>query len=170
MNYREIVLVEDSLDEQLLSLNGIRKGDLSSHVLICRDGESAIALLLDASRQPPALVVLDYHLPKLSGLEVLMALRSVPRTRTVPIVIVSCALTDAEIRECYEHGANCCMIKSSDVAQYVDEITLMVRQWLNAADSAEPSPEHSELPRLALPDLPPVPYSQAPFHSSAAPR
>lgn len=169
MNYREIVLVEDSLDEQLLSLNGIRKGDLSSHVLICRDGESAIALLLDAARQPPALVVLDYHLPKLSGLQVLMALRAVPRTRTVPVVIVSCALTDAQIRECYEQGANCCMIKSTDVAQYVDEITLAVRQWLNATDSAEPWPERCEPARLALSDIPPpVPYGHAPFTSPTA--
>jgi len=151
---REIVVIEDSLDEQRLTSSGIRKVEVPCHVTIWRDGESAIARLLDPAKRPPALIVLDYHLPKFSGLQVLMAVRGAPRTRFVPVVMMSIALTDAEIRECYEQRANCCMIKAVAPDTFVEDVALMVRHWMNVTSHAEPRPDQVDRACIPLPDLP----------------
>lgn len=74
------------------------------------DGEEAI---VSATENPPGLVIVDLMMPRVTGFDVLRALRSDPRTRTVPIVVFS-ALDDPEfVEQAMSLGANDYWVKGS---------------------------------------------------------
>ena len=92
----EILLVEDNEDDLELALHALRKEKLANSIHVARDGEEALDFLFcsgpHASRsfdQPPKLVLLDLKLPKVDGMEVLKRLKADPRTRQIPVVILT---------------------------------------------------------------------------------
>src|SRR5262245_5544603 len=92
----EILLVEDNPADVELTLHALRSNKLANSIHVERDGEEALAFLFCrgpfATRsfaQPPKLVLLDLKLPKRDGLEVLKELKGDPRTRAIPVVILT---------------------------------------------------------------------------------
>lgn len=126
----ELVLVEDSEDDEAMSLRGITKSGIPCHVTVRRDGAQALEHLFDPSVKLPSLVLLDYRLPKLTGVEILALLRGNERTRLVPVVIFSGTNFGRALEECYRYGANSCVAKPTDPGAYVDQLARVTQYWL----------------------------------------
>ena len=125
----ELVLVEDSPDDELLSLRAIARCGVMCKVTVRRDGAEALEHLLGAGC-PPALIVLDYQLPRYSGREILEKLRASERARFIPIVIFSGTNRGEALTDCYRAGANSCVVKPNDVKEYVSKLTSVAHYWL----------------------------------------
>jgi two-component system, response regulator len=127
---KNLMLIEDNEDDEMLTVRAIRKSEVPCSVEVIRHGAEAIARLIAPDGPIPALVVLDFHLPGYNGLEILRALRNQPRTRYVPVVILSGLGSDIEVSDCLEGGANSCVRKPMDAKVYVEHVSLIVRYWL----------------------------------------
>jgi CheY-like chemotaxis protein len=94
-----------------------------------RDGEEALELL--KNEETPTLVLLDLKLPRLSGVEVLMAIKDDERLRVVPIVILTSSDEKTDRSACYELGCNAFIRKPVDYDQYKQNLKVMLEFWLD---------------------------------------
>lgn len=110
MKHRPILLVEDNADDEELTLHSLKKCNLANEILVARDGVEALNLLHGANPGDaivtPSVVILDLKLPKLDGLGVLRRIRQDPRTRTLPVVVLTSSAEDSDILATYDLGAN----------------------------------------------------------------
>ena len=142
----QILLVEDNDDDVQLTLRAFRKSDLVSTVTVVRDGVEAFNYLLAtgeyASRNPdvlPDLVLLDIKLPRVDGVQVLERLRSHPRTRLIPIVILTSSAEPKDLLTCYTLGANSYVRKPIDFQQFTRALHQIGSYWLQT-NQAPPAP------------------------------
>ena len=109
MNDKTILLVEDNPDDEALTLRALKMNNIFNEVTVARDGQEALDYFFGqgASERPaPTLVLLDLKLPKVDGLEVLRRIRTDPRTRLQPIVILTSSKEEQDIVSGYGLGAN----------------------------------------------------------------
>ena len=132
----ELLLVEDDAGDIELAVHALRRAALDLRVTVARDGPSALALLDGRGREdgapPPRLVLLDLKLPGMHGLSVLEAAKRDPRTRPIPIVVLSAGLDPVEIARAYELGANACIEKPADFATLAELLGRTAAFWLGA--------------------------------------
>ncbi|HVW22660.1 MAG TPA: response regulator [Opitutaceae bacterium] len=111
----EILLVEDDPRDVELTLRAFKRARLTNPVRVARDGAEALEILLPAGEgaggPPPQLILLDLNLPKVGGLEVLRRLREDPRTRGVPVVVLTVSQQDGDIAACRRLGADTYIVK-----------------------------------------------------------
>lgn len=125
-----LLIVEDSADDEMLSLRAIKDCGISCEIQVVRHGGDALSLLLAPDGPTPDLLVLDFHLPGYNGIEILRELRKIDRLRRVPIVILSSLDSDAHIARCLELGARSCVQKATDPKVYSERVMLIVKYWL----------------------------------------
>jgi two-component system, response regulator len=137
MSDRVILLVEDNADDEELTLRALAKSNILNPVTVVRDGVEALDYLFGRGahadrdvRDQPQVVLLDLKLPKLDGLEVLRAVRSDPRTKRIPIVILTSSAEERDIVSGYELGANSYIRKPVDFTQFVDAVRQLGLYWL----------------------------------------
>jgi len=133
----EILLVEDNKDDVELTLHALRKENLANSIHVARDGEEALEFLFcngaHADRSfsnPPRLVLLDLKLPKVDGMEVLKRLKADPRTRTIPVVILTSSKEERDLVQGYGLGANSYIQKPVDFEQFRDTVKSVGLYWL----------------------------------------
>jgi two-component system response regulator len=124
-----VLVVEDSPTDEALTLRGLKQDDVPKTVVVKRDGAQALEYLL-ADDAKPRIVLLDLHLPKVGGLEVLRRLRADERTRFLPIVILSSSEEEKDLEEGYRLGVNSYVRKPADAAQYLTAVRGLARYWL----------------------------------------
>jgi two-component system, response regulator len=132
-----ILLVEDQADDIALTRRVLQQHNVANEVVVARDGSEALDYLFGtgryAGRDPravPRLVLLDLHLPRVNGLEVLKQLRADPRTRLLPVVILTSSAEDQDRVSGYELGANSYIRKPVDFAQFVEATQQLCMYWL----------------------------------------
>lgn len=136
-NDQVILLVEDNPGDEELTLRALQKSNVLNPVVVARDGAEALDYLFvrgkyadrDASVLPQV-VLLDLKLPKVNGLEVLRAVRADPRTRRLPVVILSSSNEDQDLISSYDLGANSYVRKPVDFAQFLDAARQLGLYWL----------------------------------------
>ena len=140
-----ILLVEDNPDDVELTKRGLRQGHIANEVVVARDGEEALDYLWCrgawSERDPdqsPAVVLLDIQLPKIDGLEVLEEMRSDPRTRRVPVVMLTSSNEERDLVESYDRGANSFVRKPVDFAQFAEAVRHLGLYWLVINQPAPP--------------------------------
>lgn len=138
MEPQPILLVEDNDLDEMLTLRAFRDNGLERPVVVVRDGQQAADYLADAGKVLPALVLLDLKLPKLGGFEVLQRMRAAPRTRWVPVVVLTSSLQADDLRESYRLGANSYVGKTLDFDRFSKEIGALLRYWLAINQSPPP--------------------------------
>lgn len=133
----EILLVEDNPDDVELTLHALRKENLANNIHVARDGEEALEFLFcngnHAGRSfdnPPKLILLDLKLPKVDGMEVLKRLKADPRTKTIPVVILTSSKEERDLVKGYGLGANSYIQKPVDFEQFRDVIKNVGLYWL----------------------------------------
>ena len=139
MNERqvEILLAEDNQEDVELTLHALRKENLANSIQVVRDGEEALDFLFCRGQyadrslaNPPKLVLLDLKLPKIDGMEVLRVLKSDPRTRTIPVVILTSSTEGPDLVNGYSSGANSYIQKPVDFDQFRDTVKKVGLYWL----------------------------------------
>jgi len=137
MNRKNILLVEDNSQDEMLILRALRKVNLVNTVDVVRDGQQALDYLFGegefierAGSENPAVVLLDIGLPRLSGLEVLQRLRADSRTRLLPVVILTSSDEERDRLHSYENGANSFVRKPLDFAEFAETVARLGIYWL----------------------------------------
>jgi len=133
----EILLVEDSPEDAELTLHSLRRNNLANRIYWAKDGEEWLDFLLcrgkftDRSFQhPPKVVLLDLKLPKVDGLEVLRQLKDDPRTRSIPVVVLTSSREEADVVRGYRNGANSYVQKPVEFEQFREAVRQLGLYWL----------------------------------------
>jgi two-component system response regulator len=136
-NEVDILLADDSKDDIDLTLHALRAENLANHVFVVRDGEEALDFLFctgpHAGRSidhPPKLVLLDLKMPKLDGLQVLKRLKEDPRTKTIPVVLMTSSREERDMANGYELGVNSYIQKPVDFDEFRKAVKLLGLYWL----------------------------------------
>jgi len=134
-----ILLVDDNDDDVELTLRAFRSGGATHDIHVARDGGEAIESLFGSEAGPPGrlptLVLLDLKLPGVTGFEVLSRIRSHPRTRLVPVVILTSSVERADLIDAYGLGANSYVRKPVSFQDFLEAARLMTKYWLALNES-----------------------------------
>jgi two-component system response regulator len=137
MARRKMLLVEDNSDDVALARHACGIGGLAVDMVVARDGEEALDYLFsdgahaaESARSLPDVIVLDLMLPRMGGLDVLRSIRSNPRTRRLPVVILTASSSDADMKTCYDLGANSYVRKPHGGDAFAGVISQLERYWL----------------------------------------
>ncbi|MEW6324937.1 MAG: response regulator [Nitrospirota bacterium] len=137
MGDRIILLVEDNPDDEALTLRALKQNKIKNQVVVARDGAEALDYLFatgahagrDVTVQPEV-VLLDLKLPKIDGLEVLRRVRANPRTRLLPVVILTSSKEEQDLIDSYASGANSYIRKPVDFNQFTEAVKQLELYWL----------------------------------------
>lgn len=133
----ELLLVEDNPEDLELELRALRKANVEDRVHVARDGAEALAYLFcegpHAGRSfadLPKIILLDLKLPKIDGLEVLRQLRADPRTREIPVAVLTSSKEQQDIVESYRLGVNSYIVKPVDFEGFTQTVQKLGLYWL----------------------------------------
>jgi two-component system, response regulator len=140
---RPILLIEDNPDDEALTLRALQKNNIRNDVVVARDGVEALDYLFGTgthagrdTRVMPHVILLDLKLPKVSGFEVLKALRSDPRTKLLPVVILTSSNEERDRIEGYGLGANSYVRKPVEFGSFIEAVRQLGLYWLILNESA----------------------------------
>jgi len=131
----KILLVEDNAGDVELILAALAKNNLANEVVVARDGAEAMDYLHRRgefhSRPPPnpAVIFLDLKMPGVDGLEVLRQIKSDSELNTIPVVILTSSRDETGLAQCYQLGANSCVVKPVDFLQFAEAIGQLGMFW-----------------------------------------
>ena len=133
----EILLVEDNPNDVELTLHAFKKYKLANRIHVVRDGAEALDFLfaegLYAGRDVnhrPKVILLDLKLPKVDGLEVFKRVKADPRTKTIPVVVLTSSGEERDIVESYNLGVNSYIRKPVDFEQFTEAVRTIGMYWL----------------------------------------
>jgi len=130
----EILLVEDNQEEAELTMSSLREGRVRNRIHWAEDGEEAMAFLHrqgSHARAPrPDLILLDLRLPRMSGHEVLEAIKQDPNLKRIPVVIMTASDDEKDILRAYDRHANCYVTKPVDIDKFMEVIRSIEDFWL----------------------------------------
>jgi len=131
-----VLLVEDSRGDAALAFHALAQEGLQELVAWAADGSEALEMLLGPGsselREGLRVVLLDIKLPRVDGIEVLRRLREDPRSRQIPVVMLTSSGEPRDVAACYGLGANGYLVKGSDYEAYTGALVQAVRYWTQA--------------------------------------
>jgi two-component system, response regulator len=137
MNPKIILLVEDNPSDVDLTKRALSKNHVANELVVVEDGQEALDFLFGSGayagrelQQMPTLILLDIKLPKVDGLEVLKKIRGDPRTRRLPVVILTSSSEEQDIGASYDLGVNSYIRKPVDFLQFAQAIQHLDLYWL----------------------------------------
>jgi CheY-like chemotaxis protein len=144
MNAQIILLVEDNVDDEALTLRALKRHNIANEVVVAHDGVEALDYLFgtgshagrDATKLPQV-ILLDLKLPKLDGLEVLRRIRANPATRLQPVVILTSSKEEQDLIDSYSLGANSYIRKPVDFVRFSEAIRQLSLYWLLLNESPQ---------------------------------
>lgn len=125
----EILLVEDSQDDAELTIRAITSNNITNRIELAKDGVAALEYL-NGDRPLPRLILLDLKLPRMNGLEVLKAIRTNPRTQTLPVVVLTSSREEPDVVAAYQLGVNSYIVKPVEFEAFVKAVTDAGMYWL----------------------------------------
>lgn len=132
----EILLVEDNQADEMLALHAFKKHNFANKVHVVRDGAEALEFIFctgvyaDRHFENPRVILLDKKLPLVDGMEVLRQIRADPRTRMVPVVMLTTSAEDRDIIESYQLGVNSYIVKPVNFEQFSETARQLGYYWL----------------------------------------
>jgi two-component system response regulator len=133
----ELLLVEDNPSDAELTLHVLKKYNLANRIKHLRDGAEALQFLFgaDADEARPAgtdpkLILLDLKLPRVNGLELLERLKADPRTRSIPVVVLTSSRAERDLVATYKLGVNSYVVKPVDFVQFKEALQQIGAYWL----------------------------------------
>ena len=137
MRETELLLVEDNENDILMTKRALTKSNIKNEVIVARDGAEAIDYLFGNGANScldgnlcPMLILLDIHLPKIDGLEVLKRIRDDKRTHLCRVVILTSSKEESDLIRSYQLGVNSFIRKPVDFSQFAEAILQVGLYWL----------------------------------------
>jgi two-component system response regulator len=134
----DILLVDDHAPDAELTLYALCLDNVDHRVYVAHDGPEALDFLFcrgpfagRSFASPPAVVLLDLKLPKVDGLEVLRQVKADPRTRAIPVVVLTSSKVPRDVRQCYRLGVNSYVQKPVNFAQFRAAVKELGAYWLS---------------------------------------
>ena len=132
----EILLAEDTPTDAEIALAALRGANLGNHIVWVKDGQAALDFLFmegayqGRNNERPKLVLLDLKMPKLDGIEVLRAMKADPRTRAIPVVILTSSAEESDITQSYNLGVNSYLVKPVNFEKLTQVVVQAGLYWL----------------------------------------
>jgi two-component system, response regulator len=148
-NGMEILLVEDCPEDVEITLRAFQKYNLSNKIHVVRDGEEALECIFCTGRyadrsvgSDPRLILLDLKLPKVDGIEILQRCKSDPRTKSIPVVVLTSSREERDLVNSYNLGVNSYVVKPVDFSQFTEAVRHLGLYWMGL--NQLPSDMHAE--------------------------
>jgi two-component system, response regulator len=136
-NDMDILLIEDNPQDVEITLRAFQKHPIAGKIHVIRDGEEALECLFSTGQYADGtrcantrLILLDLKLPKVDGLEILQRCKSDPRTRHIPIVVLTSSREEQDLERSYGYGANSYIVKPVDFPQFSDAVRQLGVYWM----------------------------------------
>ena len=133
----EILVVEDNQEDAELTIRALTKQRLANKIVHLMDGAEALDFIYAQGNyvgrdinQVPKVILIDLKMPKVSGLEVLKQIKSDPRIKMIPVVILTSSAEDPDIKEAYDLGANSYIVKPVDFNVFFKTVADLGLYWL----------------------------------------
>lgn len=133
----EILLVEDNPNDAELAVRALKKQNLGNNLIHVEDGAEALDFIYGAGKYTgrntnnvPRVILLDLKLPKVGGIEVLEKVKSDPKTKMIPVVVLTSSAEDPDIKRCYELGANSYIVKPVQFDNFAKTIANLGLYWV----------------------------------------
>lgn len=139
LNFKEaeILLVEDNANDVEFTLRALEKHNLATKVFVVKDGEEALEFIFATGRYAernvsplPKVILLDLKLPKVNGLEVLKKVKADPRTKMIPVVVVTSSKEDSDLKESYKLGVNSYIVKPIEFDDFAAALSQVGLYWM----------------------------------------
>jgi CheY-like chemotaxis protein len=131
---KRILLAEDSVNDAELTLSAL-ESNLANEVIVVRDGAEALDYLhargtfAGRAQGNPALLLLDLKMPRVDGLDVLRQIKSDPRLKTIPVVMLTSSREEQDLIKSYHLGVNSYVVKPVNFAEFVDAVRQIGAFW-----------------------------------------
>lgn len=132
-----ILLVEDNPNDEELTRLALEQNHITNPMVVAHDGVQALDYLFGTGiyegrdvQEQPQVIILDLKLPKLTGLEVLQAVRTNELTSWIPVVILTSSKEDRDIISAYRLGTNAYVQKPVDFLQFTAAVKQLGLFWL----------------------------------------
>ena len=133
----EILLVEDNINDAELTIRALKKNNLANNLIHVKDGVEALDFIFGKGEyiprnleHKPNLILLDLKLPKVDGLEVLRKIKSDPRTKLIPVVMLTSSKEQRDVIESYNLGVNSYIVKPVEFEKFFQAVTELGVYWL----------------------------------------
>jgi len=133
----QILLVEDNPNDVKLALHAFKKHNLANHVHVARDGAEALEFIFCTGayahrhiENGPKVILLDLKLPLVDGVEMLRRIKADPRTKMIPVVVLTSSQEERDIVESYRLGVNSYIVKPVDFDQFTEAVRQLGVYWL----------------------------------------
>lgn len=133
----ELLLVEDNPEDLELALRALRKAKVANRIHVARDGAEALDFIFGDGAHAgrnladgPSVILLDLKLPKIDGLEVLRRVKGDPRTRMIPVVVLTSSKEQRDIVESYHLGVNSYIVKPVNFERFSAAVGELGLYWL----------------------------------------
>ena len=135
-NSLTILLVEDNPADARLIMEFFKYINIKNSLHIVQDGIEAIEFLFqqckgDMDKYCPDIIILDLNLPRISGREILKEIKGDNDLKTIPVLILTTSDASEDIKECYDHYANCYLIKPVDFDEFTKVMESIKNFWFN---------------------------------------
>ena len=135
INLRTILLAEDNPKDVELTLEALSEHNLANHVVVVKDGVEAMEYLRyegnfkQRKHENPAVLLLDIKMPRMDGIEVLKAVRSDDKLKTIPVVILTSSREEPDLKKCYELGVNAYVVKPVNFKDFIEAVKQIGIFW-----------------------------------------
>jgi len=133
----DILLIEDNPADVEITLRAFQKHHIANKIHVVRDGEEAMECLFSTGRyaetspcQNIRLILLDLKLPKVDGLEILQRCKTDPRTKHIPVVVLTSSREEQDLAKSYNFGVNSYVVKPVDFPQFSDAVRQLGLYWM----------------------------------------
>ncbi|HEX5394122.1 MAG TPA: response regulator [Rhodocyclaceae bacterium] len=132
----QILLVEDNPSDAELTMDALKDTHLVNQVQWVKDGAEALDVLFGsgptsaAESQRLRLILLDLRLPRVDGIEVLRAVRADPRTRLLPVVVLTSSHEEIDVVRAYNLGANSYLVKPVESEPFMKAVNALGLYWM----------------------------------------
>jgi CheY-like chemotaxis protein len=131
---KKILIVDDNPKDVELTISALAEKNLANEVVVAEDGVEALDYLYKRGKfaninSYPAVILLDIKMPRMDGIEVLKHIRSDPKFKLIPVIMLTSSAEERDLVESYKLGANSYVVKPVDIVQFIDAIKVLGQYW-----------------------------------------
>ncbi|MEW6467395.1 MAG: response regulator [Bacteroidota bacterium] len=132
----EILLIEDNPNDAEMTIRALKKNKIANNIVHLHDGAEALDFIFSTgayagknSFSRPKVILLDLKMPKVDGIEVLRRLKSDPKTKTIPVVVLTSSKEDPDVQTCYSLGVNSYIVKPVGFDNFTKAVCELGLYW-----------------------------------------